>query len=36
MVPWKKLREQAKENLMVSAVDKGKVWCHGRKGKRME
>ncbi|POI27035.1 hypothetical protein CIB84_009215 [Bambusicola thoracicus] len=35
MVPWKKLREQAKENLMVSTVDKGKVWCHGRKGKWM-
>lgn len=36
MVPWKKLREQAQENLVVSAEDKGKGWCHGRKGKRMD
>jgi len=36
MVPWKRLREQAKENLVVSAKDKGKDWCHVRKGKRMD
>ena len=36
MVPWKSLREQAKENLVVSAEDKGKDWCHGRKGRKTD
>lgn len=36
MVPWKRLKEQAKENLVVSAEDKGKDWCRGRNGKRMD
>lgn len=36
MVPWKRLREQAKENLVVSAEVKGKDCHHGRKGKRMD
>lgn len=36
MVPWKRLREQAKENLVVSAEDKGKNWCPRRKEKRMD
>lgn len=36
MVPWKRLREQAKQNLVVSAEEKGKNWCPGRKEKRMD
>lgn len=33
ILPWKRLREQTKENLVVSAEDKGNDWCHRRKGK---
>lgn len=33
IVPWKRLREQAKENLLVSAESKGNDCCHRRKGK---
>lgn len=36
IVPWKRLREQAKENLEVSAEDRGNDWCHRRKGKRVD
>lgn len=36
ILPWKRLREQAKENLVVSAEGKGNDWRHRRKGRRVD
>ncbi|NXP32441.1 CC191 protein, partial [Leiothrix lutea] len=36
IVPWKRLREQAKENLLVSAESKRNDCCHRRKGKSLQ
>lgn len=33
IVPWKRLREQAKANLVVGAEGKGNDWYHRKKGK---